>query len=128
MSDQRKGIDHPAMAEHKRNIVDATVGAITAKTKDIAIEALTDLQATDLRRLVRDAATAVLRSPGFAAQLRELVRCAALDLAREILAEAMPDLEARVRALVAEQFDKSVAAAAHVILDEKLSELRRKLT
>lgn len=82
----------------------------------------------EIGRVATDQTTAVLRSPQFATQVRELVRDAALGVAREMIAESMPDFEPRVRAIVAEHFERAVASAAHAILDEKLADIRRRLT
>lgn len=52
---------------------------------------------------------------------------AALGIAREIIAEHMGDLEPRVRAVLDQEFEQRVAATAREVLEDKLSEIRRRL-
>lgn len=94
----------------------------------LAIEEHVGAIAPEIKRITREQALAVVRSPAFAAQVKEIVKAAAQEIVREVIAEDLPGLEPRVAAIVKENFDRAVAAAAHALLDEKLAEIRRRLT
>jgi hypothetical protein len=97
--------------------------AMTTTTKQILKTELLD----QTRKVTMDVVRGLLTSPIFAQAVREVVKEAALDVVREILAEDMPDLENRVRKIVIENWEKSVSAAAHATLDTHLQAIRRKL-
>jgi len=96
--------------------------------KRTIMDAVVPEHAEQITRVVQDQLLACIRSQHFATSVRELVRTAALGIAREILAELLPDLDAQVRSLVTANWEKDVAAAAHSILEAKLADIRRKLT
>jgi hypothetical protein len=96
-------------------------------TRDATREVIKTELLDKTKRMVTDVVRGLFASPAFAQNIRDLVRGAALEVVREIIAEDMPDLEERVRKIVAENWEKSVTAAAHATLDTHLAAIRRKL-
>jgi hypothetical protein len=117
------------MTDDPKHLAIAVAELIKTTSREALNEATTvalEAHTAEILRVTREATNAVVRSPQFATQVREIVRGAALECAKEILAEMLPGLEGQVRAIVHEHWDKSVAATAHGILDDKLAEVRRK--
>ena len=80
-----------------------------------------------VRESIRESVLGMIRTPVFREKIATIVATCAQEIAKEIVAEDLPELEARVRAIVKDRWDERVTAAAHELLQSKLDELKRKL-
>jgi hypothetical protein len=80
-----------------------------------------------MRTIADDTAKRLLSSQVFHNQLREVIQEAAMDVAKEILAEDMVQLEVKVRAMLAAQWEEAVASCARRMLEEQLAKLRTRI-
>lgn len=76
---------------------------------------------------IRASISATIRSPEFRRALAETIAGAAKEVAKEILAEDTPHLEAEVRALVRARFGAEVEKAAHELLDARLADIKKRI-
>lgn len=113
---------------------DKAVARVTNDTpivRDAVHETLATVALTAMDEAARQATQialkSLLQSPGFANGVKEIVREAAMDCAKEILAEDLGDLEARVRRIVEEHWETSVSAAAHQVLSDALASVKRRI-
>jgi hypothetical protein len=112
----------------------AMVGSEVSLIKDGVLGAGTDDRAVivkeytqEVRQTIKEILTGTLRTPAFRDMLVKLTREAAVEIAKEILAEEGAELESRVRAIVKERWDTEVTNAAHAFMQSKLDEVKRKL-
>jgi|HubBroStandDraft_5_1064220.scaffolds.fasta_scaffold499140_2 hypothetical protein len=97
--------------EHIRNVAKPAADAVIEQMRSIA----------------DDTAKRLLSSQVFHNQLREVIQEAAMDVAKEILAEDMAQLEVKVRAMLAAQWEEAVASCARRMLEEQLAKLRTRI-
>ena len=69
-----------------------------------------------------------VRSPSFEKVVDEIVRDHAKAVIVEVLAERDSELEAHVRRIVSARWEVEVDRVARAMLDQKLAELKRRLT
>jgi hypothetical protein len=81
----------------------------------------------ETRKMLAQMRTGILHSPVFVQHVRELFKSACLDIAKEILAEEMPQLDDAVRVVIKEKWQAEVERAAHEILDAQLASMRKRL-
>jgi hypothetical protein len=75
--------------------------------------------------LVEAQAFGLLRSQHFQDIVKRLITDHVSEVAIDILAERMPEAEARVKALVLKEWDDRVTKVAHELLEQKLQAVRQ---
>lgn len=94
---------------------------------DAALDAVSDELRAHVRTFAVDMAKRVVSSAEFAGTLRAAIVDVAMSIAKDELAERMPELRHHVERVVRDRWEASVDDAARAILSEALVEVRKRV-